>query len=199
MLLVASLGNPSPAYDGTRHSLGHRCVALWRTTVAAEPVNVPGVARGVYAATVAGEKLLIANDCGTYMNESGQPIAVILRFFNIGPASLILVHDDVALPLGTIRISRDASSAGHRGVQSVIDALRTQDFVRLRLGVESRPPGSPLPTDDFVLQRFTPDEQPLVGQTAQRGAAALTLLLTSGLEQAMAEYNRGVDKKEEAG
>jgi PTH1 family peptidyl-tRNA hydrolase len=93
------------------------------------------------------------------MNESGKAVAEIVQFYKLDPSKDILViHDEKDLPLGTIRPTDNSSSAGHNGVQSIIDHLGNQKFHRIRIGVESREPDSPIPTDVFVLENFTPEE-----------------------------------------
>ena len=190
MRLIASLGNPSPKYDGTRHNLGHYCVAKWIETVSASPINVPRVKQGVYTADINGEKTIIANDLGTYMNETGSVITAVLNFYKIPTKNLILVHDDADLPLGTLRVSKNSASAGHHGVESVISALGTKNFTRLRLGIESRSDKSTPSTEDFVLQKFSSTEIPTIEGLVARGAMALNAILQHGLERAMSEYSR---------
>lgn len=95
----------------------------------------------------------------TYMNDSGQALKVILNFYKINVGQdLLVVHDETDLPFGSLRLSKDSSSAGHNGVQSIINNLGTKDFHRLRIGVESRATRNDIPTDAFVLQNFSPDE-----------------------------------------
>ena len=178
MRLIASLGNPSPKYDGTRHNLGHYCVAKWIETVSASPINVPGVKQGVYTADINGKKTIIANDLGTYMNETGSVITAVLNFYKIPTKNLILVHDDTDLPLGTLRVSKNSASAGHHGVESVISALGTKNFTRLRLGIESRTDKLIPPTEDFVLQKFLPTEIPLAEEMIHRAIAELNKIIS---------------------
>ena len=139
MYLVASLGNPSPEYDGTRHNLGRVSVECWLNQHDTQPVNIPGFSGKAFR--IVSQNLpttnyslltIVSPNLGTYMNESGPAIAAVMKFFKIPAENLILVHDDTDLPLGTLRISKDATGAGHRGVESVINALGTKNFTRLR-------------------------------------------------------------------
>ena len=100
-----------------------------------------------------------------------------------------MLHDELSLPLGTMRLGRNLSAAGHNGVQSIIETLGTQDFIRLRLGVEMRP-NHKIPSEDFVLQRLNDADQVTLEKMFERAADALTSLLTDGLDKAMGEYNR---------
>lgn len=130
MKLIVGLGNPGKKYVGTRHNVGADLVrSLDR---------------------VEGARLFVTD---TFMNESGPAVASALKKWKISSADLIVVHDDLDLPLGTIKISTGSSAAGHKGVQSVIDALGTKDFTRARMGI-GRPPDPTTDHADFVLQKF---------------------------------------------
>ena len=191
MYLIASLGNPSPEYDGTRHNLGRAAVERWLTQYETQPLNVPGFSGKSFRLNSKKlQAMVVASDLGTYMNESGPAIVAVMAFFKIPVENLILVHDDVDLPLGTLRISHDAAGAGHRGVESVITALGTKNFTRLRLGIETRADKSIPPTEDFVLQKFSDSETPLVEEMIRRGAMALNSIITNGLEKTMTEFNK---------
>ena len=189
MYLVASLGNPSPEYDGTRHNLGRVSVECWLNQHDTQPVNIPGFSGKAFR--IVSQNLpttnyslltIVSPNLGTYMNESGPAIAAVIAFFKIPPQNLILVHDDTDLPLGEIRLSKDSGAAGHHGVESVIAALNTKDFVRLRLGTETRADKSIPSTEDFVLQKFSDSETPLAEEMVHRGVAAINSVITNGLE-----------------
>ena len=123
----------------------------------------------------------------TYMNSSGRAAAEALQRNQLDPSQAVLVYDDLDLPAGRIRLRSGGGSAGHRGVQSVIDALGTEDFLRLRLGI-----GKPLDgeTADYVLEVPPPEEQKLLDSAVERAGEALTVLIESGPEQAMSRFNR---------
>jgi PTH1 family peptidyl-tRNA hydrolase len=133
--------------------------------------------------------VIVCADLGSYMNESGPAVATLLRVANLPPEHLVVVHDELALPLGRIRLDRNISAAGHNGVQSVIDHVG-QGFVRVRLGIETRVDRE-VPGDAFVLQRFSRAEAAAVGAVKERAGTALSSLLALGLERTMAEFNRG--------
>jgi peptidyl-tRNA hydrolase, PTH1 family len=127
----------------------------------------------------------------TYMNVSGRAAVHLLRRYGVPPEDLIVVHDDVDLPLGRIRLKRGGGAAGQKGVLSIADALRTQEFMRVRIGVSR-----PLERDqmvDYVLDRFTPDERERLATVIPRAADAVMTLVRSGLDNAMSEYNRAPD------
>jgi PTH1 family peptidyl-tRNA hydrolase len=120
------------------------------------------------------------------MNESGPALERVRSFLKLEAAEVLLIHDDIDLPLDTVRISFDASAGGHNGVRSVITALGTSTFCRLRIGIETRTNKSEPPADAFVLQPFLESEQQ---RAVQKGCAALTAILTTGATTAMNTYN----------
>lgn len=147
MKLIVGLGNPGKKYVGTRHNVGADFVR------SIERVD--------------GARLFVTD---TFMNESGPAIAAALKKWKIKTADLVVVHDDLDLPLGTIKTSTGSGAAGHKGVQSVIDALGTKEFTRIRLGI-GRPPDPTTDPADFVLQKFTRDELPSIKDMTNRVAA----------------------------
>ena len=188
--LIIGLGNP-PEYDNTRHNAGQILVSRFIEGLKelARPISAPGFAGEAFRAAMQEEDVILAPRLGTYMNNSGPAMQTIMNFFKIPLESLVVVHDDVALPLGQLRLSHDASAAGHNGVKSIISVFGTQEFTRLRLGIESRQGLRVLPTDNFVLEKFADSEKDLVDAMMQRGSEALSMLITDGLEKAMAKFN----------
>ena len=191
MYLIASLGNPSPEYDGTRHNLGRVAVERWLSQHDTQPINVQGFSGRAFhvaptklqATSYKLQAIIVTPDLGTYMNESGPAIAVVISFYRIPAENLILVHDDTDLPLGTIRISKDSSAAGHHGVESIINTLGTKSFVRLRLGIESRENKAMPSTENFVLQKFSKAEIPIMEKMLDRAVLTLNIIITDGSSQ----------------
>ena len=162
--LVVGLGNPGKKYEPTRHNIGRRVVEAYLDEqggflggIIGGPKRVSGPGFGGVA--YRSKDIIIVPDLGCYMNESGRPVQLLLSYFKIEPGDLTVVHDEVDLPLGETRVSTDSSAAGHNGVSSIINALGTKKFRRLRIGIESRSDKSRPPTDQFVLQRFTDEEE----------------------------------------
>jgi len=179
------LGNPGPRYSGTRHNLGYRVVeALARQLKAESPFQLR---HSLCAAAGSGEKRLLLAQPLTYMNLSGRAAAELLRRYGLEPGQVVLVYDDLDLPPGRIRLRRGGSSAGHRGVQSVIEALGSADFLRLRLGI-----GKPSEGDaaTYVLEVPPPPEQELLDRAVERAVEALAFLVEAGPEEAMNRFNR---------
>jgi PTH1 family peptidyl-tRNA hydrolase len=171
MKLVVGLGNPGDAYSRTRHNLGFLTVekiaaALtsgerWQEKRGKPPYAVFPIGKGA-----AGDFWMLFKSL-TFMNESGRAVAAFLKYSGTAPGDLWLVHDDVDLPEGELREVFGSGSAGHRGVESVIESLGTNVFHRLRIGV-GRPENPHVPTDDFVLEKVSPERlEPLVARAAE--------------------------------
>lgn len=184
MKLIVGLGNPGKQYAETRHNVGFMVIERL-----ARELKVP-VAKKMFNALVGqgmlnNEKIILAMP-QTYMNLSGQAVSSLLHWYKLAPADLVVVYDDLDLPAGTLRLRPAGGSGGHRGMQSIIAALGTENFVRLRVGI-GRPPAEEMETADYVLSRLDLREMEDVLQSA---AAAVLCLLREGLEKAMNLYNR---------
>jgi len=141
MILIVGLGNPGRKYKKTRHNVGYRVVDVFKKEIS--------------------DKDVILLKPQTYMNNSGKAVKSLITDYGLRVTDIIVVHDDIDLPLGTIRFSKNISSAGHKGVQSIIDELATQDFVRIRIGIN---PGHKINTEKFVLEKFTKNEEKIIKQ-----------------------------------
>ena len=183
-LLVAGLGNPGREYERTRHNAG------WM--VADELAQRTGASfrskfNGRLAETRLGDDRLAVLKPETYMNESGRSIAAALRFFKIAPSGLLVVHDDVDLSPGRLQARQGGGLAGHNGLRSIAQALGTQDFLRLRVGVGRPGRGDRRPVSDYVLSPF--EDEVDVGNLVTRSADAVETILREGLESAQARFN----------
>ncbi len=186
MYFIVGLGNPGVRYARNRHNVGARCVSRLAAAHGLEFSRRQKNAR-VARGTIDGCPVVLAIP-QTFMNESGRAVAPLAHFYQVPPENLLVIYDDLDLPLGSLRIRPDGSSGGHRGMRSVIEHLGTQSFPRLRIGI-GRPPGQMDPAD-YVLQDFTPDEEAVVEEAIERAIAAIQTWLTEGLEKAMSLYNR---------
>ena len=194
MMIVVGLGNPGRRYAGTRHNVG--CEVIHRLAeslgVRWEDTGWAKTARG----RVKGATLLLATPV-TYMNVSGHAVRDLLRRRRRHAGDLLVAYDDMDLPLGRLRLRPGNGAGGHNGVQSIIEELGTGAFPRLRIGI-GRPPAGVDPVE-FVLQRFTAEEQPRVDEAVKRAADAVIVAATQGLPAAMNRYNRQAsDGTEEA-
>lgn len=183
--VLAGLGNPGSAYLGTRHNAGAAFVQLVadRHSIALDTKKYRSL---VGYGEIAGRACLLALP-QTYMNLSGQAVRRMLSYSGTAAEKLILVHDDLDLALGRIRLRGTGGSGGHRGIQSVIDSLQTAEFIRLRIGI-----GRPAPGEDaerYVLGRFAPAERTSLARAYDRAETALRTLIQEGLAKAMSLHN----------
>jgi PTH1 family peptidyl-tRNA hydrolase len=178
--LVVGLGNPGREYLNTRHNLGFSALALLASQ---EGLTWRYRERYSYAC---GEAYLVRPL--TFMNLSGQAVRQVVRERGFIPKRMLVVCDDINLPLGRLRLRGSGSHGGQNGLRSVIDSLGTQDFPRLRLGIGPCPPA--LDASRFVLGRFAPEQRPLAEQMVHRAAQAVREVLGQGLEKAMNTINQ---------
>lgn len=163
MKLIVGLGNPGKKYQKTRHNIGFRVIDVLKREISNKDI------------------ILLKPD--TFMNNSGKAVKKAIaspRLVGLGPKNLIVIHDDIDLPFGTIRVSKNVSSAGHRGVQSTIDELGTQDFTRIRIGI--RPPsfakGFGGQAEKFVLEKFSKIEEKQLKQIIIKAIDEVTAFLS---------------------
>jgi PTH1 family peptidyl-tRNA hydrolase len=183
-LLVAGLGNPGREYEQTRHNLGWLVVdELAR--------RHDGAFRSKFSGQLAearlGEQKLALLKPETYMNESGRSIAAAARFFKVEPGALLVVHDDVDLEPERLQARLGGGLAGHNGLRSIAQALGTNDFLRLRVGVGRPGRGDRRSVSDYVLSKFDPETD--VDAFVRRAADAVEVLAAGGLEEAQQRYN----------
>jgi len=189
--IVAGLGNPGERYAGTRHNLGYRTVEELASRNSERFKKVRFVPVEVAEITHGGERLLLGRSQRFY-NESGEVYASLARKRDIPPERIVVVHDDIDLAFGALRIKQGGSAGGNRGVESFVRALRTPDFYRVRLGV-GRPPGRQDPVD-FVLQPFGKRQEADVRMVVDDAADAVLSLVREGLAAAQDRYNRSTPR-----
>jgi peptidyl-tRNA hydrolase, PTH1 family len=183
--LIVGLGNPGRQYRETRHNIGFMTLDRLAARLNLQYARVQFRAL-VIDGRYEGSRLFLAKP-QTYMNESGLAVGALVRFYKIPIQNLLVVHDDVDLPLGTLRIRPGGGSAGQKGVASIIDRLGTQDFPRLRFGL-SRPPGQMLAAA-YVLQNFDRGEIEMLNLTLDRAVDAALAFVAHGLDKTMNQYN----------
>lgn len=185
MHLVAGLGNPGERYRRTRHNVGFLVIDVLaaRGDVRAAPDEGDA---WVAESEVGGQPALLVKPLG-FMNRSGVPIERLMAERSLGPSDLVVVVDDVALEIGTLRIRERGTHGGHNGLRSIIDLLGTDDFPRVRVGI-----GKGEPPDDlaaYVLSEFPPEDVLVVQEVVGWAADAVACLLREGAEEAMNRYN----------
>lgn len=183
--LIIGLGNPGREYKDTRHNIGFMLVDLL-----AEKLNARGMkvqSKAIVISALYEERKIILAKPQTYMNLSGQSVQGLLHFYKIPFENLLIAHDDLDIPFGTIRIRPTGGPGGQRGMADTIEQLGTKDFPRLRLGI-GRPPGR-MQAKDYVLQNFSKDDQKLLPEILSRGVEASLEFVMNGLNMAMNKYN----------
>ena len=189
MKLIVGLGNPGAEYERTRHNVGWQVVDAFarkfRIDVSRHEKNaLTGTGR------VAGGSVLVAKPL-TYMNLSGEAVRLLVNAYGEANDDLVVVYDDIDLPLGKLRIRPNGSAGTHNGMRSIIEELGHENFPRLRIGIGASEQG---PLRDYVLDEFTAEEQPIVEKAITRSVDALVLIVRGDLKRAMNEFNR--DEKE---
>ena len=180
MILIVGLGNPGKKYKKTRHNVGFQVIDILKSFDFAQDKNI----------------ILLKPQ--TYMNQSGKAVKSLIAKYKIPTTNIWVVHDDIDLPLGTIRVGQDASSAGHKGIQSIIDELGSKNFVRIRIGIRQQAadpevhlpqsaglqPGASGERDygarRFVLEKFTKDEKKIVKQVIKKAVEIIKQSLKQG-------------------
>jgi PTH1 family peptidyl-tRNA hydrolase len=179
--LIIGLGNPGREYRGSRHNVGFMVI-----DTLANRLDLPLSRRQADALVVdgrIGERKIILAKPQTYMNLSGRSVSSLVRFYKVPETQLLVLHDDLDLPLGAIRIRPGGGSGGHRGMKSIIEQLGTQEFPRQRIGI-GRPSGARDPAD-YVLSDFGNDEELMLTGVLERGADCALKFINEGISAAM--------------
>ena len=183
--LIVGLGNPGARYEKTRHNLGFMLID-WLAREFQTQIKREECRSLVGRAEIENQKAELVKP-QTFMNLSGEAISCFLKKENRSAKKLIVVSDDLALPLGAIRLRAKGSAGGHNGLKSIIQCLRTEEFIRLRIGIQ---PEHPLrDTKDFVLENFSKTDYETVEKVLEQSAKAIRAVLSNGIEKAMAEFN----------
>lgn len=181
--MIVGLGNPGRAYTHTRHNVGFDILDIF-----AKQHSIKIASRQarslVGSMDFYGEQILLVKP-QTFMNESGQAVGTLVRKHNLDVGDVLVIYDDLDLPLGKIRIRMRGSSGGHKGMRSIISHLHSEDFPRMRIGI-----GRSGEAIDHVLSRFSRKDKQIMDVTLQQAADALDMILQEGIEAAMNRYNR---------
>ena len=194
MKLIAGLGNPGAEYAKTKHNAGFLLVDALAEKLGADAWRERYDAL-VLDARMGGEKVLLVKPL-TYMNESGRAIGPLLDWYKLGPEDLIVAHDDMDLPVGTIRIRKKGSAGGHNGIKSILAHVGDEHFVRVRIGI-----GRPLPgwtVIHHVLAPFLPEDVPKIKEAVDRLVPAVECMVTEDVDLAMNRFNPRKKKKEDS-
>ena len=185
VMIIVGLGNPGPKYSGTRHNIGFQCIdrmaKRWGIEVSERRAKAV-LGKGSYR----GQNVVLAKP-RTFMNHSGEGLRYLLARFSAVPADLLVIYDEMALPMGKLRLRSTGSDAGHNGIRSIIDCLNTAEFPRLRIGI-----GRPDPESNYVthvLDRFSQEDQTIIDEVVDRVILATECIMEESLERAMNKFN----------
>ena len=187
MYLFVGLGNPGDEFAGTRHNIGRKTLLA-----AQKKFGLPAFAPNAKLQALVSEGKIGHERVAlvlpeTFVNKSGSAVGPALRLLKAKPKRFVLLHDDVDLLIGKTKLSFGRNSGGHKGVESVMRALKTKNFWRMRIGVQKK---RRVPGEDLVLQKFRSDELPIVKKVIKKSLAAIETIAASGPERAMNEYNQ---------
>ena len=185
VMIIVGLGNPGPKYSGTRHNIGFQCIdrmaKRWGIEVSERRAKAV-LGKGSYR-----EQNVVLAKPRTFMNHSGEGLRYLLARFAAVPADLLVIYDEMALPMGKLRLRSAGSDAGHNGIRSIIDCLNTVEFPRLRIGI-----GRPDPESNYVthvLDRFSQRDQTVIDEVVDRVILATECIIEESLERAMNKFN----------
>ena len=184
--MIVGLGNPGREYEKTRHNVGFRVTDLLagQLKTKIDRLKFKALTRLVNRN---GQKLLLVQP-QTYMNVSGAAVSALATYYKVKPERILVIFDDISLPVGRIRIRRDGSAGGHNGIKSIIQSLDTEQFPRVKVGVGAKPhPDYDLA--DWVLSKFSAQEEKDLAPAMENAAAATLLILEQGIEKAASAYN----------
>ena len=184
--LIVGLGNPGKEYEQTRHNAGFRAIEIAAKTagVKIDRLKFRALTRQT---TIAGQKVLLVQP-QTYMNASGAAVSALAAYYKVKPERVLVLFDDISLPVGRLRIRRDGSAGGHNGIKSIIQSLGTDKFPRIKIGVGTKPhPDYDLA--DWVLSKFSSSEEKALQPALEWAAEAVEAVLKDGIDKASAAYN----------
>ena len=183
--IIVGLGNPGPEYAGTRHNAGQMVLALLAERIGAR-FKAHRTRNDIAEGRLAGEQVTLARP-QSYMNLSGRPVAALAAFYKLSPDRIVVLHDELDIPFGAVRLKLDGGDSGHNGLRSITASLGTHDYYRVRFGI-GRPPGRMDPAA-FVLKDFSAPERKELPFALDRCADATEALITAGLTEAQNEYH----------
>jgi PTH1 family peptidyl-tRNA hydrolase len=184
--LVVGLGNPGPEYEATRHNVGFRVVELLAARAGGGRFSKHRTNADVLEGRLAGRRVVLAKP-RTYMNLSGGPVAGLAHYFSVPVADVVVLHDELDLDFGVVRLKRGGGEGGHNGLRSITKALGTKEYLRVRFGI-GRPPGRQDPAD-YVLKRFSGAEAKELDLAVDLAADAAEALLGESLEAAQNRFH----------
>ena len=188
MIIIVGLGNPGGQYNNTPHNFGFAVLDVFKEKNEFSSFKLEKKLDAEISEGIIGiEKVILAKP-QTFMNDSGRAIKKTLTYYKEPAESLVVVHDDLDLYLGTIKIVKNRGSAGHKGIESTIKEIKTEDFARIRLGILPKD-GKPQNPEKYVLKKFGKEDKTMVERAESKAVNAIEHIINDGLEKAMNEHN----------
>lgn len=196
MILIVGLGNPGRKFQKSRHNLGFMVIEGFRIKNDFKEFKFSRKSNSLISGGFINNQRIILARPQTFMNNSGQSVKLLLKKLNNSamtelmslPNRLFVIHDDIDLPLGKIKIVKNRGAGGHKGVESIIKELKTKNFIRFRIGIQPKI-GKPKNVEKYVLQKFSKTEEKVIRVAIKKTCLAIGTTLKKGLEKTMAQYN----------
>lgn len=186
MILIVGLGNPGEKFKKTRHNVGFRAIDKIAADFQFPTFNFQSIFNAeISKGEINGQSAVLAKP-RTFMNNSGKAVKLLMNSLKLKAENLLVINDDIDVPFGKIKISKNRGSAGHKGVQSIIDNLGTKDFIRLRVGIDQN---SKVKNQNFVLEKFNKEEEKIIKEAIKKTANAVEIIVKEGSEKAMSRFN----------
>lgn len=186
MKLLVGLGNPGRDYENTRHNAGFMVLEKFLEAEGGEWGNEAKANALVARLKLNKEDVILALP-QSYMNLSGEVVVELLRWFKLSAADLIIVHDELDIPLGTVQVKKNIGAAGHNGIKSIIEKLRSEEFIRMRIGIGSNE--TSVPSEKYVLEKFNESELKQLSDIEDKAIDKLKLLVKYGYDEFISKYN----------
>jgi peptidyl-tRNA hydrolase, PTH1 family len=190
--MVVGLGNPGSQYEFTRHNIGFRIIDNLALSIETEFKKIKSYDSLISRGKINNHNLMLVKP-QTYMNLSGKSVSKIVSYYRISFQDLLIVYDDLNLELGQIRIRKRGSAGGHKGVESIIQYLNSEDIPRLRIGIGKPSINSNFDYASYVLSNFNNNEKDKISEVIQLSTEAIKTVIEDGLEKAMRKYNRKLE------
>lgn len=189
MILIVGLGNPGNKYELSRHNLGFQVLNRFRKKNNFPEFRLSRKFNVLISEDYLDNKKMILAKPQTFMNLSGKAVKILAETYSSEPNNLVVIHDDIDIPLSQIRIVKNRGAGGHKGVESIIKELKTKNFIRFRIGI--RPKGrKPKNVEEYVLQKFSKTEKKVIEGTIEKACLAIKIMLRESLEKVMQRYNQ---------
>ncbi|OQX01017.1 aminoacyl-tRNA hydrolase [Candidatus Parcubacteria bacterium A4] len=189
MILIVGLGNPGEKFKNTRHNIGFRAIDGIAVNFQFPIFNAQAIFNAQVSKGKINEQDIILAKPQTFMNLSGKTIKKIIENYKLEIKNLVVIHDDIDLPLGKMKIVKNRGTGGHKGVESITMELKTKDFIRIRLGVISEK-GKPENIEKFVLQNFPKKEEKIIEEMIKKTISVVEMILNQGIEKTMSAFNQ---------